>query len=305
MKLASQNIHTESKAAKVSLILIAVCYIILFLVIPLVFIFSQALAKGIASYWAAVTDPETLAALRLTLLTVAIVIPINLLFGLAAAWAISHFKFWGKSILLALIDIPFAVSPVIAGLIYILVYGLHGWFGPWLEAHHFKIIFAFPGIILVSIFVTFPLIARELIPLMQANGSEEEEAAVVLGATAWQMFFRITLPNIKWGLVYGVALCSARAVGEFGAVSVVSGHIRGGTITLPLHIEILYNEYNFTAAFAVASLLAIFAIITLLIKLMLENESDPPVSHIQAANILAVKENLACVGYLQTRNHPQ
>lgn len=255
------------------LILIAMIYVGIFLVTPLIIVFGEALAKGIGSFLAAITHPETLAAIRLTLLTVAIVLPLNLAFGLAAAWAIAKFNFPGKNLLITLIDLPFAVSPVVAGLIYIMLFGLHGLLGPWLLAHNVKIIFAVPGIVLATIFVTFPLVARELIPLMQVSGVEEEEAAMVLGASGSQTFRLVTLPNIKWGLLYGIILCCTRAMGEFGAVSVVSGHIRGLTNTMPLEIEILYNEYNYTAAFAVASLLALTALGTLVIKTLMERKT--------------------------------
>ncbi len=249
---------------------VALAFLLLFLLLPLAAVFAEALKKGIDVYFSSLNDPDTFSAIRLTLLTAAIAVPLNLVFGVAAAWAIAKFEFRGKSFLITLIDLPFAVSPVISGLIYVLVFGLQGWFGPWLSDHGIKIIFAVPGIILATIFVTFPFIARELIPLMQAQGSEEEEAAIVLGASGWQTFFRVTLPNIKWGLLYGVILCNARAMGEFGAVSVVSGHIRGLTNTMPLHVEILYNEYNFVAAFAVASLLALLALVTLAAKSFVE-----------------------------------
>lgn len=251
------------------LILIALIYVAIFLAVPLGIIFSQALAKGAGQYLAALTNPETLAAIRLTLLTVAIVLPLNLTFGVAAAWAISKFSFLGKNLLLTLIDLPFAISPVVVGLIYVMVFGVNGLAGPWLVAHNIKIIFAIPGIVLVTLFVTFPLVARELIPLMQVTGVEEEEAAVLLGASGPQTFRLITLPNIKWGILYGIILCCTRAMGEFGAVSVVSGHIRGLTNTLPLQIEILYNE-DYPAAFAVASLLTLTALATLAIKLLME-----------------------------------
>lgn len=241
--------------------------------IPLVIVFGEAFAKGIGSYFTAITHPETLAAIRLTLLTVAIVLPLNLAFGLAAAWAIAKFDFPGKNLLITFIDLPFAVSPVVTGFIYIMVFGMNGLFGPWLQAHQLKIIFAVPGIVLATLFVTFPLVARELIPLMQVTGVEEEEAAMVLGATGRQTFRRVTLPNIKWGLLYGIILCCTRAMGEFGAVSVVSGHIRGLTNTMPLQIEILYNEYNYTAAFAVASLLALTALGTLVVKTFMERKT--------------------------------
>ena len=226
--------------------------------------------KGVGAYLAAFADPDALAAIRLTLLVAAIAVPLNLVFGVAAAWAIAKFEFPGKSLLITLIDLPFSVSPVISGLIYVLLFGAQGWLGPWLEAHDIKIIFAVPGIVLATIFVTFPFVARELIPLMQEQGTEEEKAALSLGACGWQTFWRVTLPNIKWGLLYGVLLCNARAMGEFGAVSVVSGHIRGLTNTMPLHVEILYNEYNFVGAFAVASLLALLALVTLVLKTLLE-----------------------------------
>ena len=251
---------------------LALAFLALFLVVPLVAVFVQALDKGLETYWAAITEPDALAAIRLTLLTAAISVPLNLVFGVAAAWAIAKFKFRGKSLLITLIDLPFSVSPVISGLIYVLLFGLQGWLGPWLAAHDIRIIFAVPGLVLATLFVTFPFVARELIPLMQAQGTEEEEAALVLGASGWQTFFRITLPNVIWGVLYGVILCNARAMGEFGAVSVVSGHIRGLTNTMPLHVEILYNEYNFAAAFAVASLLALLALFTLVAKTVLERK---------------------------------
>jgi sulfate transport system permease protein len=238
----------------------------LFVVLPLVAVFVQAFEKGWQAYLNAVTQPDTVAAIKLSLLTAGIAVPLNLVFGVAAAWAIAKFNFIGKNVLVTLIDIPFGVSPVISGLIFVLVFGTQGWFGPWLNAHDIRIIFAVPGIILATTFVTFPFVARELIPLMESQGSEEEEAALVLGASGWQMFFRITLPNIKWGLLYGVVLCTARSLGEFGAVSVVSGHIRGQTNTLPLHVEILYNDYNYSGAFAVASLLSVVAVVTLALK---------------------------------------
>jgi sulfate transport system permease protein len=240
------------------------------LLLPLVAVFVEALRRGWAVYVAALVEPDALAAIRLTLLTAAIAVPLNLIFGLAAAWAIAKFEFRGKQFLTTLIDLPFSVSPVIAGLIFVLVFGAQGWLGPWLADHDIKIIFAVPGIVLATVFVTFPFVARELIPLMQAQGTEEEEAALTLGASGWQMFWRVTLPNIKWALLYGVILCNARAMGEFGAVSVVSGHIRGLTNTMPLHVEILYNEYNFVAAFAVASLLALLALVTLVLKALVE-----------------------------------
>lgn len=249
---------------------VGLTFFVVFLLLPLVAVFVEALRKGFGVYAQALSDPDALAAIQLTLLTAVISLPLNLVFGVAAAWAIAKFDFRGKQLLVTLIDLPFSVSPVIVGLMYVLVFGASGWFGSWLLAHDIKIIFAVPGIVLATVFVTFPFIARELIPLMQAQGREEEEAAVVLGARGWQVFWHITLPNIKWGLLYGVILCNARAMGEFGAVSVVSGHIRGITNTMPLHVEILYNEYQFSAAFAVASLLAILAVFTLVIKSWVE-----------------------------------
>ena len=241
-----------------------------FLLLPLIAVFVEALRKGWSTYFAALVEPDAAAAIRLTLLAAAIAVPLNLVFGIAAAWAIAKFDFPGKQLLITLIDLPFSVSPVVAGLIYVLVFGAQGWFGPWLSEHDIRIIFAVPGIVLATIFVTFPFIARELIPLMQSQGRDEEEAAITLGASGWQAFWRVTLPNIKWALLYGVILCNARAMGEFGAVSVVSGHIRGETNTMPLHVEILYNEYQFAAAFAVASLLALLALVTLAIKTYIE-----------------------------------
>ncbi|MCX5540281.1 sulfate ABC transporter permease subunit CysW [Paraburkholderia sp. CNPSo 3076] len=261
---------TEAAWVRWLLIGIALAFLALFLVVPLVAVFWQALSKGIGFYFTSLVDPDALAAIKLTLITAAIAVPLNLAFGLAASWAIAKFEFRGKALLTTLIDLPFSVSPVISGLIYVLLFGAQGWLGPWLEDHNVQIIFAVPGIVLATIFVTFPFVARELIPLMQAQGNDEEEAAHVLGASGWQMFRRVTLPNIRWGLLYGVILCNARAMGEFGAVSVVSGHIRGQTDTMPLHVEILYNEYNFAAAFAVASLLALLALVTLGLKLLAE-----------------------------------
>lgn len=252
------------------LMVAAFSFLALFLFMPLLTVFSEALRKGFGVYLAAIVEPDALAAIRLTLLAAAIAVPLNLVFGVCAAWAIARFEFRGKSLLITLIDLPFSVSPVISGLIYVLIFGAQGWLGPWLQAHDIKILFAVPGIVLATLFVTFPFVARELIPLMQSQGSEEEEAALVLGASGWQTFWHVTLPNIRWGLLYGVILCNARAMGEFGAVSVVSGHIRGLTNTIPLHVEILYNEYNFAAAFAVASLLAMLALLTLALKSWLE-----------------------------------
>jgi sulfate/thiosulfate transport system permease protein len=261
---------TEPAWVRRLLIGIALAFMTLFLFVPLAAVFYEAFKKGIDVYLAAITEPDAVSAIQLTLLAAAISVPLNLVFGVAAAWAVAKFDFRGKNLLLTLIDLPFSVSPVIAGLIFVLVFGLQGWFGEALRDHDLKIIFAVPGIVLATVFVTFPFIARELIPLMQAQGIEQEEAARVLGASGWQMFWRVTLPNIKWALLYGVILCNARAMGEFGAVSVVSGHIRGQTNTLPLHIEIVYNEYQFAAAFAVASLLAALALLTLGLKYIVE-----------------------------------
>ena len=261
---------TESPAIRWLLTALALGFMGLFLVLPLAAVFVEALKGGWAAYWAALKEPDALSAIRLTLLTAAIAVPLNLVFGVAAAWCIAKFEFRGKAFLTTLIDLPFSVSPVVAGLIYVLVFGAQGWLGPWLAEHDIKIIFAVPGIVLATVFVTFPFIARELIPLMQAQGSDEEQAAQVLGASGWQTFWHVTLPNIKWGLIYGVILCNARAMGEFGAVSVVSGHIRGQTNTMPLHVEVLYNEYQGQAAFAVASLLALLAIVTLIVKTVVE-----------------------------------
>jgi len=255
----------------------ALAFLALFLVLPLVAVFAQAFQRGGAYFLAALREPDALAAIRLTLVTVAIVVPANVLFGIAAAWAIGKFPFHGKSLLTTLIDLPFAVSPVIAGLIYVLVFGAQGWLGPWLLAHNLRVIFAVPGIVLATTFVTCPFVARELIPLMQAQGTDDEYAAVTLGASGWQTLWRVTLPNVRWGLFYGVILCNARAMGEFGAVSVVSGHIRGETNTMPLHVEILYNEYNIVGAFAVASLLALLALATLVLKAAVEwRQSEVP-----------------------------
>jgi sulfate transport system permease protein len=252
------------------LIAVALAFLAVFLFVPLVAVFVEALKKGVEVYLAAISEPDAVSAIKLTLIAAAIAVPLNLVFGIAAAWSIAKFDFRGKNLLLTFIDLPFSVSPVIAGLIFVLVFGLQGWFGEWLRDHDLKIIFALPGIVIATIFITFPFIARELIPLMQAQGTEQEEAARVLGAGGWQIFRRITLPNVKWALLYGVILCNARAMGEFGAVSVVSGHIRGQTNTMPLHIEILYNEYQFAAAFAVASLLAGLALVTLGLKYFIE-----------------------------------
>lgn len=261
---------TESRTTRWILTTIALVFLGFFLLVPLSAVFYEALKKGFAVYFKALVEPDAISAIWLTLLVALISVPLNLVFGVTAAWAIAKFEFRGKSFLLTLIDLPFSVSPVIAGLIYVLVFGAQGWFGPWLSDHDIKIIFAVPGIVLATVFITFPFVARELIPLMEAQGSDEEEAAITLGASGWRTFWLITLPNIKWGLLYGVILCNARAMGEFGAVSVVSGHIRGATNTMPLHVEILYNEYNFVAAFAVASLLAMLALVTLVLKSLLE-----------------------------------
>jgi sulfate transport system permease protein len=260
----------ESPAVRWTLTAIALAFLALTLLLPLVLVFHEALAKGMDSYLAAIREPDALSAARLTLLIASIAVPVNLVFGVAAAWCIAKFEFRGKNLLITLIDLPFAVSPVISGMIFVLLFGMHGWFGSWLFDHDIKIIFAVPGMVLATMFITSPFIARELIPLMQEQGTEEEEAAIVLGAGGWQTFWRVTLPNIKWGLLYGLILCNARAMGEFGAVSVVSGHIRGETNTLPLHVEILYNEYAFAASFAVASVLTLLAFVTLALKTAVE-----------------------------------
>ena len=265
---------TETRPVKLLLIALVFVWLGLFLILPLVSVFVEALRQGVGAYLAAIVEPDALAAIRLTLLVAAITVPLNLAFGLCAAWVIAKFEFKGKSFLITLIDLPFSVSPVISGLIYVLMFGAQGWFGPWLKAHHVEIIFAVPGIVLATVFVTFPFVARELIPLMTEQGTEDEEAALSLGASGWQTFWRVTLPNVKWGLLYGVILCNALAMGEFGAVSVVSGHVRGLTNTLPLHVEILYNEYQFAAAFACASLLALLALVTLVVKQFVEGRFD-------------------------------
>jgi len=267
---SSKTSTSEPAWIRFGLITLALTFMFLFLVLPLAAVFSEALRKGLDAYWSALQEPDAWSAIRLTLFVALITVPLNLVFGVAAAWAIAKYEFTGKAFLTTLIDLPFSVSPVVAGLVIVLVFGAHGWFGPWLQANDIKIIFAIPGIVLATVFVTFPFIARELIPLMQAQGSDEEQAGIVLGATGWQTFWYVTLPNIKWGLIYGVILCNARAMGEFGAVSVVSGHIRGQTTTMPLHVEILYNEYQSVAAFAVASLLALLALVTLAIKSIVE-----------------------------------
>ena len=258
-----------------ALVLVALAFLAVFLVLPLAVVFGEALRQGWRVYLASLREPDAWAAIRLTLLAAAVAVPLNGAFGLAAAWAIAKFRFPGRSLLVTLIDLPFAVSPVVAGLLFVLLFGRQGWWGPWLQAHNVQIIFAVPGIVLATMFVTFPFVARELIPLMTEQGTEEEQAALLLGANGWQTFWRVTLPNIKWSLLYGLVLCNARAMGEFGAVSVVSGHIRGETNTLPLHVEILYNEYNFVAAFAAASLLALLALVTLALKSVVEWRSGP------------------------------
>jgi sulfate transport system permease protein len=266
----ARSVTTERRPVRIGLIVVAVAFLALFLLLPLVAVFSEAFRAGFGGFWAAISEPDAMAAMKLTLLVAAIAVPANLLFGLAASWAIAKFEFPGKSILNTLIDLPFSVSPVISGLVYVLLFGLQGYFGEYLQSHGVQIIFAVPGIVLATIFVTFPFVARELVPLMQEQGTQDEEAALSLGASGLQTFLRVTLPNVKWALLYGVILCNARAMGEFGAVSVVSGHIRGKTNTMPLHVEILYNEYNFAAAFAVASLLALLALVTLIVKVALE-----------------------------------
>jgi sulfate transport system permease protein len=273
-KSENQNRLTEPRVVKILLISTAMMFLGLFLVLPLIVVFTEAFKKGIEVYLASIREPDAAAAVRLTLTAAAIAVPLNLIFGVAAAWAIAKFEFPGKSFLITLIDLPFSVSPVISGLVFVLMFGLQGWLGPWLAEHNIKIIFAVPGIILATIFVTCPFVARELIPLMQAQGTDEEEAARTLGAGGWQTFWRVTLPNIKWGLLYGVILCNARAMGEFGAVSVVSGHVRGYTNTIPLHAEILYNEYNGTAAFAMASLLAALTLVTIAVKALIDRKTQ-------------------------------
>lgn len=265
---------SEGRVTRVLLIGTAMAFLGVFLLLPLISVFSEALKQGFGAFFEAVKNPDALAAIRLTLLIAAISVPLNIAFGLAASWAITKFSFPGKSLLITLIDLPFSVSPVVSGLIFVLLFGAHGFLGPWLAAHDLKIIFAVPGIVLATVFITFPFVARELIPLMMEQGKEDEEAAISLGASGWQTFWHVTLPNVRWGLLYGVLLCNARAMGEFGAVSVVSGHIRGLTNTMPLHVEILYNEYDFVGAFAVASLLAGLALVTLVAKSVLEWRFD-------------------------------
>jgi sulfate/thiosulfate transport system permease protein len=270
VSLRGPSVTTERPAVRIALILVSVTFLVLFLLLPLAAVFYEALRKGVGTYFTALVEPDALAAIKLTLLVAAIAVPSNVIFGLAASWAIAKFEFPGKSVLNTLIDLPFSVSPVISGLIYVLLFGAQGYLGPFLKSEGVQIIFAVPGIVVATIFVTFPFVARELVPLMQEQGTQDEEAALSLGASGWKTFFKVTLPNIRWALLYGVVLCNARAMGEFGAVSVVSGHIRGKTNTMPLHVEILYNEYNFAAAFAVASLLALLALVTLVIKITLE-----------------------------------
>lgn len=269
-QVSSKRATADPAWVRFALLSTVLLFLGLFLFLPLAAVFTEALRKGYGTYLTALSEPDALSAIKLTFIAAAIALPLNLVFGVAAAWAISKFEFKGKSLLITLIDLPFAVSPVVAGLIYVLIFGLQGWFGGWLSDHDLKVIFAIPGIVLATTFVTFPFVARELIPLMQAQGKDEEEAALVLGASGWQILWKVTLPNVKWGLLYGFILTNARAMGEFGAVSVVSGHIRGLTNTLPLHVEILYNEYNYTAAFAVASLLALLALVTLALKSTIE-----------------------------------
>jgi sulfate/thiosulfate transport system permease protein len=270
VSLRGPSVTTEKPWVRLTLIVISVIFLVLFLLLPLAAVFVEAFRAGLGAYFAAIIEPAALAAIKLTLLVATIAVPANVIFGLAASWAIAKFEFRGKSLLNSLIDLPFSVSPVISGLIYVLLFGAQGYFGPFLKSEGIQIIFALPGIVLATIFVTFPFVARELVPLMQEQGTQDEEAALSLGASGWKTFFKVTLPNIRWALLYGVVLCNARAMGEFGAVSVVSGHIRGKTNTMPLHVEILYNEYNFAAAFAVASLLALLALVTLVIKVTLE-----------------------------------
>ena len=271
---ATRRSHlTEPPVVRWTLIALALGFLTLFLAIPLGAVFVEALASGFGSYFAAIVEPEAIAALKLTLLTAAIAVPANLVFGLCAAWTIAKFRFRGRSLLTTLVDLPFAVSPVISGLVFVLLAGRQGFLGPWLAEHHIQVIFAVPGIVLASVFVSFPFVAREVIPIMEASGTHEEEAARVLGANGWQTFFRVTLPNVKWGVLYGVILASARVLGEFGAVSVVSGRIRGLTNTLPLHVEILYNEYQFQASFAVASILTALALVTLVLKTVAERHA--------------------------------
>jgi sulfate/thiosulfate transport system permease protein len=279
------RLSTEPTWVRRLLISVSLVFVVLFLLTPLMLVFVKAFEKGVAAYAAAVSDPDALAAIRLTLLTAVIAVPLNVIFGVAASWAIAKFSFRGKSILTTLIDLPLTVSPVISGMLFVLLFGLQGWFGEWLDAHDIQIIYALPGIVLSTIFVTFPFVARELIPLMQSNGTEEEEAALVLGAGGWRTFISVTLPSIKWGLLYGVIVCNARAMGEFGAVSVVSGHIRGATNTIPLYAEILYNEYHINAAFAVASLLSLLAVVTLALKKVADNKVKQDLSFVKLSSM--------------------
>ena len=279
VKLQSRDSTREPTWVRYTLISIALIFFLSCLMLPLILVFVEAFKQGLSVYINALTDSDTLSAVKLTLLTAAIAVPINVVFGVAAAWAVAKFQFRGKAILTTIIDMPFSVSPVIAGLMLVLIFGSQGWVGGWLMDHDIKILYAVPAIVLATIFITVPFVARELIPLMEAQGTEEEEAAIVLGASGWQTFWKVTLPNIKWGLIYGVILCNARAMGEFGAVSVVSGHIRGETNTLPLHVEILYNEYTFSAAFAVSSLLALLAIVTLVLKTWVEIRQEKQNKH--------------------------
>jgi len=281
--------RSDPRWLRALLIAVTVLFLGLFLFLPLLTVFLEALRKGVGAYFTSFRDPAARSAIWLTLLTAGIAVPCNLVFGLVASWAIAKFEFKGKNVLITLIDLPFAVSPVISGLIYVLMFGAQGWFGTWLAAHHLHIIFAVPGIVLATIFVTFPFVARELIPLMQEQDTDEEYAAISLGASGWQTFWRVTLPNVKWALLYGVVLCNARAMGEFGAVSVVSGHIRGLTNTMPLHVEILYNEYNFVAAFAVASLLALLALVTLIAKTVLESRIRTEVPALDASALETIR----------------
>lgn len=284
-KLQSRDATREPTWVRWTLLAIAFIFFLSCLILPLILVFVEAFKQGLGVYFQALVHPDTLSAVKLTLLTAAIAVPLNVIFGVAAAWAVAKFEFRGKSILTTIIDMPFSVSPVIAGLMLVLIFGSQGWMGEWLLDHDIKILYATPAIVIATIFITVPFVARELIPLMEAQGNEEEEAAIVLGASGWQTFWKVTLPNIKWGLIYGVILCNARAMGEFGAVSVVSGHIRGETNTLPLHVEILYNEYTFSAAFAVSSLLAFLAIITLIFKTWVEIRQEKQVQHQQNSSV--------------------
>ena len=284
-KLQSRDATREPTWVRWTLLMIALIFFLSCLILPLILVFVEAFKQGLGVYFQALVHPDTLSAVKLTLITAAIAVPLNVVFGVAAAWSVAKFDFRGKSILTTIIDMPFSVSPVIAGLMLVLIFGTQGWMGGWLLDNDIKILYATPAIIIATIFITVPFVARELIPLMEAQGTEEEEAAIVLGASGWQTFWKVTLPNIKWGLIYGVILCNARAMGEFGAVSVVSGHIRGETNTLPVHVEILYNEYTFSAAFAVSSLLAFLAIITLIIKTWVEIRQEKQVQHQQDSSV--------------------